>query len=48
MLSAPVQLIAWKDHPRNVLLCVEGDVKQLLTQLLKPVLINNVATRLSC
>jgi len=31
MLSVPVQLIAWKDRPRNDLLCVEMDVKQLLT-----------------
>jgi len=34
MLSEPVQLIAWKDRPRNDLLCVEGDVKHLLTHSL--------------
>jgi len=34
MLSVPVQLIAWKDHPQNGLLYVERDVKQLLTQSL--------------
>jgi len=26
-----VQLIAWKDHPQNHLLCVKKDVKPLLT-----------------
>jgi len=31
MLSVPVQLIAWKDRPGNDLLCVETDIKQLLT-----------------
>ena len=31
MLSVPVQLIAWEDRPRNDLLCVERDVKHLLT-----------------
>jgi len=31
MLSVPVQLIAWKDRPRNDLLCVERDFKHLLT-----------------
>jgi len=30
-MSVPVQLIAWKDRPRNDLLCVERDVKHLLT-----------------
>jgi len=36
MLSVPVQLIAWKDRPRNYLglSCVERDVKQLLTHSL--------------
>jgi len=34
MLSVPVQLIAWEDRPRNDRLCVERDVKQLLTQSL--------------
>jgi len=34
MLSIPVQLIAWKDHPWNDLLCVERVVKQLLTHSL--------------
>jgi len=34
MLSIPVQLIAWKDRPQNDLLCVERDVKHLLTHLL--------------
>jgi len=33
MLSVPVQLIAWKGRPQNDLLCVERDVKQLLTRL---------------
>jgi len=31
MLSVPVQFIAWKDGPRNDLLCVRRVVKQLLT-----------------
>ena len=30
MLSVPVQLIAWKDRPRNDLLCIERDVKHVL------------------
>jgi len=34
ILSVPVQLIAWKDRPRNDLLCVERDIKQLLTHSL--------------
>jgi len=34
MLSVPVQLIVWEDHTRNDLLCVERDVKQLLTHSL--------------
>ena len=34
MLSVLVQLIAWEGHPRNDLLCVERDVKQLLTHSL--------------
>ena len=34
--SVQVQLTAWKDRPRNDLLCVERDVKQLLTNLLTP------------
>jgi len=34
MLSVPVQLIAWKDRPGNDLLCVERDVKQLLSHSL--------------
>jgi len=36
MLSVPVQLIAWKDRPRNYLglSYVERDVKQLLTHSL--------------
>jgi len=34
MLSVPVQLIAWKDRPRNDLLYVKRDVKKLLTQSL--------------
>jgi len=34
MLSVPVQLIAWKDCPRNDPLCVDRDVKQLLTHIL--------------
>jgi len=28
-----VHLIAWEDHSRNDLLCVERDVKQLVQQL---------------
>jgi len=36
MLSVAVQLIAWKDRPRNDLLCVERDVKQLLTHSQSP------------
>jgi len=36
MLSLPVQLIAWEDRPRNDLLCVERDVKQLLTHTIWP------------
>jgi len=31
MLSVRVQLIAWKDHPRNDLLCVERDIERRLT-----------------
>jgi len=31
MLSVPVQLMAWEDCPQNDLLCVQWDVKQLLT-----------------
>jgi len=34
MLSVPVQLIAWKDLAQNDLLCVEREVKQLLTHSL--------------
>jgi len=34
MLSVPVQLMAWEDRPQNDLLCVERDVKHLLTQSL--------------
>jgi len=34
MLSVPVQLIAWKDRPRNDVLCVQRDTKQLLTHSL--------------
>jgi len=34
MLSVPVQLIAWEDHPGNDLLCIERDIKQLLTHSL--------------
>ena len=34
MLSVPVQLIARKDRPRNDQLCVERDIKQLLTHSL--------------
>ena len=26
-----MQLIAWKDYPRNDLLCVKKDIKHLLT-----------------
>jgi len=38
MLSVPVQLIVWKDRPRNDLLCVERDIRQLLSQLLSRLL----------
>jgi len=34
MLSAPVQLIAWKECPQNDLLCIKRDIKQLLTHSL--------------
>jgi len=34
MLSVPVQLIAWKDRPRNDQLCVVRDIKRLLTHSL--------------
>jgi len=34
MLSVQVQLIAWEARPRNDLLCVERDVKQLHTHSL--------------
>jgi len=34
ILSVPMQLTAWEDHPQNDLLCVERDVKQLLTHSL--------------
>jgi len=34
MLSVRVQLITWEDRTRNDLLCVEMDVKQLLTHSL--------------
>jgi len=34
MFSVSVQLIAWEDRPRNDLLCVETDVKQLPTHSL--------------
>ena len=34
MLSVPVQLIAWEDRPRNDVLYVERDIKQLLTHSL--------------
>ena len=34
MLSVLVQLIAWKDHLCNDLLCVKRDVKHLLTHSL--------------
>ena len=36
VLSVPVQVIAWKDPPRNDLLCVERNVKHLLTHSLQP------------
>jgi len=44
MLSVPVQLIAWEDRPRNDLLCVERDVKHLLTHSLcwNPSVINDL------
>jgi len=31
MLSLPMQLIAWEVRPSNDLLCIERDIKQLLT-----------------
>ena len=34
MLSVPVQLTAWKDCPRNNLLCVKKDIKHLLMRSL--------------
>jgi len=33
-VDLPVQFIAWKDRPRNDLLCIERDDKQLLTHSL--------------
>jgi len=36
MLSVPVQLTAWEDRPRNDLLRVKGNVKQLPTYSLNP------------
>jgi len=36
MLSVPVQFIACEDRPQNDLLCIERDVKHLITHSLQP------------